>query len=137
MEEVKTMKRSLYDVLGITDESDTGEIESAYQDKAAGLEEAGDHESQSQLKLLQQARDILSDPDQRAKYDKQLKLDKLKQTSAIQYEEKKKEGSLMPLLLIALVLSSVVYFGYRHYVSQQAAFAAQQHADSPAGDAGK
>ena len=125
------MKRSLYDVLGVDDKADVEAVENAYQVKAVELKRAFDDESQNDLKLLEHARTILSDPEQRAKYDKQLKLDKLKRTSAIQHEEKKKEGSLMPLLLIALVLSGMVYFGYRHYTKEQAVVSAERHVSLP------
>lgn len=126
------MKRSLYDVLGVDSDADIEAIESAYQAKLAELESAFDGESQSELKLLQHANAILADPEQREKYNKQLKLENLKRTSAIQYEEKKKEGSLTPLLLIALALSGMVYFGYRHYAREHVAVSTQQHITLPA-----
>lgn len=123
-------KRSLYDVLGVDGESSTSDIESAYQAKSVELKGAFDEESLNEMKLLEHAHTVLTDPEQRLKYNKQLKLEKLMQSSAIQQrEEKKKEGGLMPLLLIVLVMSVGLFFGYRHYAREHTA---QQHSAAPA-----
>lgn len=66
------MKKTLYDVLGVNNNASQEEIKVAYQAKKETLENATDHDSQNELKIVQQSFSILSDPKQRSSYDQRL-----------------------------------------------------------------
>lgn len=65
------MARSLYDVLGVSRDADPSAIQRAYRRRARKLhpDVNKDPDAEERFKELSEAYDVLSDPDQRARYD--------------------------------------------------------------------
>jgi S1-C subfamily serine protease len=64
-------KRTLYDILGVAPDAPPADIGAAYEQRRAALADAGSRDP-GEAALLQQARDVLSDPGRRAAYDASL-----------------------------------------------------------------
>jgi len=65
-------KRDYYEVLGVTKESDENTIKKAYRQLAKKYHpdmNPGDAEAEAKFKEVNEAYDVLSDPDKKAKYD--------------------------------------------------------------------
>ena len=65
-------KRDYYEVLGVTKESDENTIKKAYRQLAKKYHpdmNPGDSEAEAKFKEVNEAYDVLSDPDKKAKYD--------------------------------------------------------------------
>lgn len=65
-------KRDYYDVLGVSKSADEGEIKKAYRQLAKKYHpdmNPGDAEAEQKFKEVNEAYDVLSDPDKKAKYD--------------------------------------------------------------------
>lgn len=65
-------KNTLYDILQISNAASSDEIAEAFQRQRERLSCAGDHDSQSEWRLVQQAFEVLSDSRQRTRYDQSL-----------------------------------------------------------------
>lgn len=63
------MKSTVYDILRVGEKASSDEISAAYQERRLQLVNVGDQESQNELKLVQHAFEILSDKNQRTRYD--------------------------------------------------------------------
>ena len=65
-------KRDYYEVLGVTKDSDENAIKKAYRQLAKKYHpdmNPGDAEAEAKFKEVNEAYDVLSDPDKKAKYD--------------------------------------------------------------------
>ncbi len=113
------MKKTLYDNLRIPRNASAELVELAYQVRRRKLEEATDLESQSELKLLQQTIEILSDAEQRLNYDQSLEPETSGHATAIDdsNEEAVEEGDAWAkrkwLALATLAVAS--FLAYQHF----------------------
>jgi curved DNA-binding protein CbpA len=107
------MKNTLYAILGIDDKATLEVIAAAYRVREKRLRYAGDHDSQNELKLVQHAFEILSDPEQREKYDQRLKAEKTLSNTVIYYSSESRQGSHGALKLI--VVFALVIVGFMIY----------------------
>jgi S1-C subfamily serine protease len=66
-------KETLYDILELPHNAPPGDIEKAYQNRAAELRKQTAAQDPRRVALLREAREVLSDPERRAAYDRSLR----------------------------------------------------------------
>jgi curved DNA-binding protein CbpA len=112
------MKRSLYQMLGISPEATPEEIKTAYTRRLEGLITAtqrGETDAINEERILKDVREILLDPASRAAYDQRLKDPDSTTRSQVLFMPKdeatrKKLGvETIVLIVVVAVLSGVVY----------------------------
>lgn len=109
-------KNTLYVILGINDKAPPEDIASAYRMHMTRLRYAGDHDSRNERKLIRHAFEVLSDPEQREKYDQSLRAEATLSNTVIYYSSETRHGNHRTLWLIAVfVLAIAVYLAYPHY----------------------
>ena len=118
-------KQSLYELLGLTSKASPEDIQGAFEGSRLALEQEPDGEDRrNRLTFLQHARDVLSDPRQRALYDR-----RNRDQSAAVAQTSRPARSLRPLLAI-LLIAAAAYPAWRHIGADKAAPAIQA---APAG----
>lgn len=107
---------TLYAILGIDDKASSDNIASAYEMHMTRLKHAGDHDSRNEKKLIRHAFEVLSDSEQRKKYDQRLKTEAMLSNTVIYYSnETRHGGGGMRWLLAAFVLAITAYLASQHY----------------------
>ncbi len=114
------MRSTLYEVLGVSEEASREEIAVAYQVRHDALHAASGPDSQADLKLLQEAHAILSDPVERMKYDQRLKAEAARNNRAVYYEEASGGSGWLVKAFLLVALAAGGYFAYSHYVHGKA-----------------
>lgn len=109
------MKKTLYDVLQIDEKASKDHIDAAYQAQKERFGNAFDHESQNELKLVQQAYVVLSDQKQRDKYDQGLKLQAAQNNSVIYYSNESSGGSSVTKFILIILIVTAGYLAYQHF----------------------
>jgi hypothetical protein len=108
------MKKTLYDVLGVGNTATAEEVDEAFRMRKEQLSDAGDRDSQSELKLVQHGHQILSDPMQRAGYDRKLAAEARRVSSvpaASSLESTEEGGGMLKVVL----LIAMAFGGYTVY----------------------
>lgn len=112
------MKKTLYEILQVSNKASHEQIESAYQLQNEKLKNSGDHESQNEMKLVRLAFSTLSNHEQRAKYDQSLDLQTSKESALVYYTDESARFSTHPAtkLFFMATIAIVCYMGYQHFV---------------------
>lgn len=66
------MKKTWYDILGVNSKAEPDAIESAFLERRNQLQDKPDPDSRNELKLVQHAYEVLSNPAERAAYDQSI-----------------------------------------------------------------
>lgn len=115
------MKKTLYDSLHVPSNASAELIELAYQVRKKRLKDATDHESQNELKFVQEAFAILSDRQQRARYDQSLDSQTPNDDSAIYASNEEVEGSNYSGTMKLLVLATIAvacFLAYQLFIKE-------------------
>jgi hypothetical protein len=72
-------KETLYDILELPRNAPPGDVEKAYLNRIAELRKQASAQDPRRVALLKEAREVLSDPDRRAAYDKSLRTERFEQ----------------------------------------------------------
>ncbi len=114
------MKSTLYGILQIGEKASQEEIAAAYHVRKNHLANAGDQESQNESTLVQQAFEILSDQNQRARYDRRLSAEAAADVREPIAMDEAGHGGLGKWLLL-LVIVVAAYMAYQKlYVGRHA-----------------
>jgi curved DNA-binding protein CbpA len=109
------MKKTLYDVLQVSEKASLENIEAAYQALKVKFKNAVDHESQNEFKLVQQAYIVLSDQKQRDKYDQGLKLQIAQNNAPVYYSDEPAGSSWTTKFILLIAIATTGYFAYQHF----------------------
>lgn len=113
-------KQSLYELLGLTSKASPEDIQGAFEAQRRVLgRERDDEERRNRLSFLQHAHEVLSDPRQRALYDR-----RSRDQRAAMAQTAKPERRLWPALLVVL-LTAAAYPAWRHITADKPAPAAK------------
>jgi len=125
-------KQSLYELLGLTGKATPADIQEAFESCRQALAREPDGEDRrNRLTFLQHARDVLSDPRQRALYDH-----RNREQHAAAVQESKPARSLRPFLAMVLI-AAAAYPAWRFIAADKPAPAAPAPAASAAPPAPK
>lgn len=127
------MKTSLYDILRITDGASPEEIATAYQTRKNSLQNAVDHESQNELKLVQLAFETLSNPSQRTRYDQSFNAQAANNDLVIHASDESGSGATGGTikLIIAISIAVTSYVLYQKGLAGHPGSDAIAHPPSP------
>ncbi|MDK9702798.1 MAG: trypsin-like peptidase domain-containing protein [Sulfuritalea sp.] len=107
-------KQSLYELLGLGDKASPADIQQAFETRRQALELAPEGEDRrNRLTFLQHARDVLSDPRQRALYDR-----RNREQQAAAGQAAKPTGSLRPVLAM-LLIAAAAYPAWRYFATEK------------------
>jgi len=112
------MKRTLYDVLQVDKQASPEHIAAACRAQKEKLGTAADHDSQNELKLVQEAFAILSDPQQRSRYDQRLNTEISHKNSVIFYSKTSSTGRLGTRLFFLLIIFIAGIAAYQRYFEE-------------------
>ena len=119
-------KQSLYELLGLTDKASPEDIQGAFESQRQALEQDPNAEDRrNRLTFLQHARDVLSDPRQRALYDR-----RNRDQQATVVHQSKPARSLWPVLAMVL-MAAAAYPTWRYITADRHAPSVQAPPATP------